>query len=382
MTETFGAAIDRDFGRVGLSEEQADLLEVATNFCREKSSIESVRELLMDDRGYDAGVWREIVELGWLAIAVPEDYGGVGLSIAEVVPVMEQMGTAMMASPFLSTTLAAQAVLAAGTDAQKEKLLPKLTAGAVATLALMEGDGHWDLSKISARATIEGDKVSLSGVKHLVCDAEAADYIIVSVLMDEAPALVLVEKEALPSGALRRETVIDETKRSFTLTLNGVSVEKSALFETGRVKAALDHLHLVGSLLSAAETCGGAKAVIDYTVDYLQTRKQFGKTIGSYQALKHPTVDAYLQYEQARSHLYAAAHSFGDQGTGEIATRMAKATADTALTYASDRSIQFHGGFGFTYDCDAQLYRRRAAWHAALYGDAAYHRKRLADLLF
>ena len=148
-----------------------------------------------------------------------------------------------------------------------------------------------------------------------------------------------------------------------------------------RAGAALQHIHLTANLLQSAEMCGGTQAVIDYTLDYLKTRVQFGALIGSYQALKHPTVDAYVAYEQARSHLYSAAHCFGEQGVGEIATRMAKAQADAAMSFAADRAIQFHGGFGFTYDCDAQLYRRRAIWHASQYGDGAYHKQKLADLL-
>jgi len=148
-----------------------------------------------------------------------------------------------------------------------------------------------------------------------------------------------------------------------------------------RTQATLNYIDLAANLLSAAEMVGGAQGVIDYTIEYLTTRKQFGKLIGSYQSLKHPTVDAFVEYEQARSHLYAAAHCFTEQGTGEIATRMAKAQADKAYSFASDRSIQFHGGFGFTYDCDAQLHRRRAIWHAAQFGDATWQRKKLADLL-
>jgi alkylation response protein AidB-like acyl-CoA dehydrogenase len=128
--------------------------------------------------------------------------------------------------------------------------------------------------------------------------------------------------------------------------------------------------------------CGGAQGVIDYTVDYARTRIQFGKPIGAYQGVKHPLVATYARYEQARSHLYSAAHCFNEQGVGEIATRMAKAEADAAFSFAADRSIQFHGGFGFTYDCDAQLYRRRAIWHASQFGDRAYHKKKLAELLF
>ena len=368
-------------GRIGFSEEQADLAEVAVNFCREKSPIETVRKLMEDERGYDPAVWREIADLGWLGVAIPEDYGGVGLGLAEVAPVMEQMGRFMLASPFFSTTLAAQALLAGGTEDQKKAYLPRFAEGAVATLALAEADGAWDLEAVSAHAAPEGDALRLSGTKHFVCDAGAADVFIVSVLYEQKPALVLVEAAVLPEGVLRRETIIDETKRSYALTLDGVVIPQALLLDTDKATAALAHVHLAANLLAAAEMVGGTQAVIDYTIEYLTTRKQFGKLIGSYQALKHPTVDAFLQYEQARSHLYSAAHCFNEQGTGEIATRMAKAQADVAYSYAADRSIQFHGGFGFTYDCDAQLYRRRAAWHASQYGDAAYHRKKLAGLL-
>ena len=370
-----------NLGRVGFSEEQADLLEVATNFCREKSPIERVRGLMSEERGYDEAVWKEIVELGWLAIAIPEEYGGVGLSLAEVAPVMEQMGRRVFASPFYAATLGAQAIIAGGTEDQKPSLLPKIAEGAVATLALSEAGNDWDFDNIKSQATAHGAGFKLSGAKRFVLDAEAADWIIASVLVNEKPALVLIEKAALPDNTLRRETVIDETKRSYELTLDGIEVPESALLDQDRTQAALKHIDLVANLLSTAEMVGGAQGVIEYTIEYLTTRKQFGKLIGSYQALKHPTVDAFVEYEQARSHLYAAAHCFNEQGTGEIAVRMAKTQADKAYSYASDRSIQFHGGFGFTYDCDAQLHRRRAIWHASQFGDAAWQRKKLADLL-
>lgn len=368
-------------GRIGFSEEQNDLLEVATNFCREKSSIAAVRQLMEDERGFDLEVWGKIAALGWLGIAIPEEYGGAGLSLAEVVPVMEQMGRCLLSGPYASTVLASEALLAAGTEDQKQKWLAKIIEGAPATLALTEESGAWDLEQIEARASLNGDVLELSGRKIFVADAADAQCILVSVLYEGAPALALVEATDVPSAALRRETIIDETKRSYELTLDGVRVAKTALLDQDKTKAALAHIHLVANLLAAADMAGGTQAVIDYTIEYLTTRKQFGKLIGSYQALKHPTVDAYLLYEQARSHVYSAAHCFNEQGTGEIATRMAKAQADTAYSYAADRSIQFHGGFGFTYDCDAQLYRRRAIWHSSQFGDAAYHRKKLADLL-
>jgi len=366
---------------ISFSEEQADLLEIAENFCRDKSPVSSVRALMESDLGHAPAIWQEMADLGWLSIAVPEEYGGVGLGMAEVVPVVEQMGRRMMAGPFISTTLAAQALLVGGTEAQKADLLPKIATGGIATVALSEDNADWNLSNIAAKADLAGGKLHLSGTKTLVADADSAQWIFVSVMHKGAASMVMLRSETLPEGALRRETIIDETKRSYQLSLDGISVPESALFDAERVREVFDHIHLAAALLVSAEMCGGARGVIDYTVEYLQTRKQFGKVIGSYQALKHPIVDAHVGYEQARSHLYSAASNFTKQGEGEIATRMAKAQAGEAFSFAADRAIQFHGGFGFTYDCDAQLYRRRSLWGENMYGDAIYHRKKLADFL-
>lgn len=357
-------------------------METAQRFCREKSPIEKVRELMKTEPGYDADVWKQVADLGWLGIAIPEEYGGVGLSLAEIAPVMEAMGRAMMAGPFFATMLATQAVLAGGTQAQKKSMLPEIVNGDIATLALAESNNDWDLRNISAAGEVDGDVIRLTGVKRFVADGAAARWIIASILHNGAPAFVIIEKSELPSGAFRRETIIDETKRTYELTLDGVSVAQSALFDGDKSRETFERVDLAANLLASAEMAGASAACIDYTIDYLKTRKQFGRAIGSYQALKHPTVDAYVDYEQARSHVYAAAHSFGDQGAGEIAVRMAKAQSLKALTFAADRSIQFHGGFGFTYDCDAQLYRRRAAFHASQFGDAVWQRRRLAQLLF
>ncbi|MEQ9517975.1 MAG: acyl-CoA dehydrogenase family protein [Parvibaculum sp.] len=366
---------------IGFSEEQADLLEVATTFCRDKSPVNKVRELLSDEAGYDKTVWNEIVELGWLAIAVPEELGGIGLGVAEIVPVVEQMGKSLLTGPFISTSLAAQALVVGGTEAQQSGLLAEICAGKIATLALSEPHGDWDLTHVETTGTKSGDEITLKGHKTFVENAAAADIIIASVLLDGKPVLVAIDKTLIPSGNFRRETIIDETRRSYQVSLEGVKVGRNAVLDPSKAAATLEHLHLAANLLLAAEMCGATQACIDYTVDYLQTRKQFGKYIGSYQALKHPIVDAHVAYEQARSHLYSAAFNFSQQGEGEIATRMAKAEACNALSFAADRAIQFHGGFGFTFDCDAQLYRRRSFWCENQHGDAVYHRTKLADLL-
>lgn len=365
---------------LGYSEEQIELLDVATTFCRDKSPIDKVRKLMDSDLGYDADIWAEIAGLGWTAIAISEAHGGVGLTLAEVVPVVEQMGRHLLASPFVASTLAAQAIASGGTDAQQTEWLPQLAEGAIGTLALSEVHGDWDLTNITATAQSEGDMLKLSGEKLFVLWAESAALIVTSVMLDGKPALVALTAADV-AGRLRREAIIDETKRSFALSLDGIMVAKSALLDFGKTAQTMAHIEQAAALLQSAEMCGGSQSVIDYTVSYLQTRKQFGKLIGEYQALKHPMVDAYVDYEKARSHLYSAASSFSDQGLGEIAVRMAKASADGTYSFASDRAVQFHGGFGFTHDCDAGLHRRAAIFHASQFGDAAWQRAKLGNLL-
>ena len=367
--------------KIGFTEEQIDMLSGAERFCREKSPMEKVRKLMETELGYDADVWAEIGALGWLGIAIPEEYGGVGLSLTEVVPVAEQMGRRMMHSPFVATSLAAQAIMMGGTEAQKAEILPQISDGKAATLALSENNGDWDLANIQASAMADATGYRLSGTKTFVADIMTAQWIVASVLIEGEVRLVIILKDSILDSAIRRETIIDGTKRSYELNLDRIVIGESEVMEAEKTQVTLEHIHLAANLLSAAELTGSCQSCIDYTVEYLGTRKQFGKLIGAFQALKHPTVDAFVDYQKARSLLYTAAYNFGKQGEGEIAVRMAKSKAEETASFAADRSIQFHGGFGFTYDCDAQLYRRRAIFHASQYGDARYHKQKLADLL-
>lgn len=369
-------------GNLGISEEQIELMDVAEKFCRETSYIADVRENITTDRGFDLEVWKQISALGWLSIAIPENYGGVGLSLAEVVPVAEQMGRRIMALPFVPTILAAQILLDGGTKNQKHLYLPKICKGLIATLALSELNGSFDLTNIETTAIRTKDGYSLTGRKILVQNLDSASLVIISANLDNQTCLFAVEADLIPQTSLRREIIIDETKRSYELTLDGLKITADALMDVKLAQKSLQRFDLAGNLLGSAELVGGATSCIGYTVDYLKTRKQFGKLIGSYQALKHTVVDAYVSYEKARSLLYAAAHSFDDQDKGEVATRMAAVGAGRAVSFAADRAIQFHGGFGFTYDCDAQLYRRRAIFQDSLFGNTRWHKKKLAGLLF
>ena len=367
--------------RIAFSDEQAMLLDTAVAFCREKSSIRAVRDLLASEDGFDRAVWAEISALGWSAIAIPERFGGSGLSLAEVATVAEPMGRHLLATPFASTQLFIQGLLASAGAAAQTAALPRVAQGAIATTALFEDDGDWDLSHIGCTADRRGESVALRGTKTLVGDGAVAELFLVSVVFEGAPALVLLDATDLPPGHLRRETVIDETRRSCRLELDGLVLPAEALITGPAAAAGLRAIRDAALLLSAAEAAGGIAGVLDVTVDYLNTRTTFGRKIGSYQALKHTCADILVGLERTRSHLYHAATLCAGNEDAEIALRMAKAEACDVFAFAGDRAIQFHGGFGFTYECDAQLYLRRALWLQYSFGDAGHHRRKLVDLL-
>ena len=362
------------------SEEQAMLLDVAREFCRDKSPMAAVRAQLETERGFDPAIWDEMVALGWAGIALPEACGGSGMGVASVVPVVEAMGRAMLGTPLISTTLAAQLLLRAGGAGSMEATLASIAGGSIATVALLE-NADWGDTRIGCQ--LDGSGV-LQGNKKYVTDAETADLFVVLVEHAGAPALAVVKAEQLCAGAIAPNTLIDQTKRSASVDFSGVQVAQEDLLTGAAVSSALRDLYLLGALLTAAEATGSAASCLDTIVEYLKTRKQFGKLIGSYQALKHPAVDILCAVDSGRSFIYHAATLVGEEALdrdAEIACRMAKAHATEALLYAGDRAVQFHGGMGFTYECDAQLYIRRAQWSQQQYGDAQHHRKRLADLL-
>ena len=368
--------------RIVFTDEQAMLLDAATAFCRDKAPIASVRALLASEHGFDRATWDEMVGLGWSGIAVPERFGGSGLSLAEAATIAEPMGRRLFATPFASTQVFVHAVRAGGSEAQQADWLARVASGAIATTAVLEPEGDWMLSHAQAGATREGGALVLSGTKTLVCDAAVAELLLASVSLDGAPALVMIELGELPAGALQRDGAIDETRRAYTLALDGVRVPADRLIAGGAAQAALRALSDASLLLASAEAAGGIAGALDLMVDYLNTRTAFGRKIGSYQSLKHTCAEILVGLERSRSHLYHAATLLAAGEDAEVALRMAKVESGEAFAWAGDRAVQFHGGFGFTWDCDAQLFLRRAMFLQGVYGDGAHHRARLGELLF
>jgi alkylation response protein AidB-like acyl-CoA dehydrogenase len=370
---------------LSFSDEQAMLLDSAKSFCGDKSDINAVRSLLKSDSGHNPEVWREMVALGWTGIAIPEQYGGFDMGLGSTVPVIESMGRHLLGTAFITSTLAAQAILRGGSEAQREQWLPKVVEGTVGSMALLDNE-DWGAKLCGVTANLSDSGIALLGKKLLVADATVADFFVVSINHNGNPALAIVDASQLAEGAITANTLIDETKRAATVDFTGVTISPNALLPHS--EQALKDVRLIGALLIAAEATGTSAATLDCIVSYLTSRIQFGRLIGSYQSLKHPTVEILLQMDSSRSLIYHAATLLDDgpdkgpvEADTEIACRMAKAQATETLLFAGDRAVQFHGGMGFTYDCDAMLYIRRAQWAQHQYGDAQHHRLHLARLL-
>ncbi len=359
---------------ISLSEEQGMLLDVARNFVRDQAPMEVVRAQLETSTGYDQAVWKDMVEMGWSGIALPDLVGGSGLNVGSAVPVFEALGYGLLGTPLLSTTLAGQLIWRAAGESSAS-YLRRLCGGEVATVAFLD-DSDWGAANCNVIIDNSG---CLVGRKYFVPDASVAQLFAVLVTDSGEPAIALVDRSSLPADAISANACIDLTRRSANVDFTGV--EPNEVFRGETVTSALQDFRLLGALFVSAETVGAAGRTLSTIVEYLKTRKQFGKHIGSYQALKHPTVEIYVGMENARSLIYHGATIVGEatlSDEADIACRMSKISSDHVMLFAGDRSVQFHGGFGFTWDCDASLFIRRAQWAQQMFGDAIHHKKRLA----
>lgn len=368
---------------IDFSEEQAMLLDLSRRFAAERSDFADVRKRMAAETDLDSALWQEMVEMGWTGLLVPEEFGGSGLGLDALVPIVESTGRHLLASPLVSTALATRVLICAGSMAQQATWLPRIAEGAVATVAVYEPGGAWDLTTPGLDAKRDGDKIRLTGTKVQVADAGVADLILVSAELDGQPIVVAVDgAAAAPSRHLQK--IYDETRRCYKISFDGLAVPADAVLSGGDAVAALRQLERTGELLLGAEMTGGLAGTLELILDYIKTREAFGRPIGQFQSIKHPTAEILLSLEAARTLLYYASTQIALDPTGqetELATRMLKAHVSEAFAHAGDRAIQFHGGIGFTHECNAQLFLRRALWSQAMFGDARYHRRKLAPLL-
>jgi alkylation response protein AidB-like acyl-CoA dehydrogenase len=355
------------------SSDQQLLKNSARAFLDEHAKPAHVRALWDDARGESEVLWKEMAQLGWLGLALPEDAGGSALGLVETAILQEELGRAACPSPYLPTVLAAMAIDRFGSPAQKSRWLPAVASGSArATVALMERELDWGAGSTQMRAEERGGKVVLTGVKQFVPWAHVADVILVPALAGSAPAVFAVDSSA-PGVTVKPLTSMDPGLRLSTVTLDGATVAGEARLPSA---GALDFLLLRGAVGAAAEMLGAARRCLDMAVDYAKVREQFGQPIGSFQAIRHKCAEMLLEVENSHAAVYYAAWSL-EHGAddGPLSASVAKAYVSEASRKVCGDAIQVHGGIGFTWEYDLHLYFKRAKALEPMYGDADYHRE-------
>jgi alkylation response protein AidB-like acyl-CoA dehydrogenase len=369
--------------KFSFSDEQEEFRVFLRRFMEDKSPTTEVRRLMETDEGYDEAVWKQLsTDLGLPAVHVPEEYGGQGFGIGELAIVLEEMGRALLCAPYFSSAvLATTAILNAATEEQKRTLLPPLAAGENrAALAFTEENGLWDNSGVEMTATPSDSGYRLDGVKSYVLDGHTADMIVVLARKpgssgDEGLSFFTVAANA--DGLTRKLLkTTDPTRKQARLEFKSVSAE--LLGEEGRAAAPMALTLDQAAVCLANEMVGGAERLRESALEYSMMRVQFGRAIGSFQTMKHKSADMLIEVELAKAAAYyaAAAAAEGDEDLPAIAS-LAKAGASDAYMQTAIKTVQIHGGIGFTWDNDTHLWFKRAKSSEVFLGDPSYHRELL-----
>ena len=352
----------------GLNESQEILKNSARSFFNGECPIGEVRRLMATDSAYDTSLWRKLKDQGYTGIIFPEEYGGVGLGKVELILLMEEAGRALLPGPFYATVVLGGSVIdAVATPEQKRNYLAPICRGeARSTVAILEAAASWEPEDIHMAAA----NGRLSGEKLFVPDAAVADWIVVLA----RNGVFLVDKKS-PGVTISPMFSMDLTRKLYAVEFHNASAEK--LGDLAGSKSAMD----IATNALVAEMVGGMQRTLDMSVEYSKTRKQFGKTIGSFQAVQHQCADMYLETESSRSAAYYAAWALEENvPDAPAAVSIAKIYASDASRTVGNRGIQIHGGTGFTWENDLHLYYRRAKASETTFGDATFHRERLARL--
>ena len=362
------------------SEEQEELRKAVRRFLEDKSSETEVRRLMETTEGYDPAVWSQMAsQLGLQGLIVPEEFGGSGFTYVELIVVLEEMGRALLCAPyFASVALAANLLLVSGDDAAKKDYLPGIADGStIATVALAEASGRWDEEGVTLAATGSGDNWTLSGEKLYVLDGHTADLILVAARSDAGVSVFAVDKGANGLTATPLSTM-DQTRKQARLTFD--STPARLIGTDGGGWATVSKMLDLAAVALAAEQVGGAQKVLEMAVEYAKVRVQFGRPIGSFQAIKHKCADMLLEVESAKSAAYYAGWAAAeDNDELPVVASLAKSYCSEAYFHATAENIQIHGGIGFTWEHPAHLYFKRAKSSELLFGDPTYHRELLAQ---
>ena len=374
----------------GFSQEQEMLRATARKFLENECPSTFVRKMMDDPAGVTPDFWQKLAEQGWLGLVYQEAFGGVGLGFVDLTVLMEEMGRAVMPGPYLSTVLlGGLTILEGGSDSQKKEWLTKISSGtAKVALAWTEPSARWDAAAVTLAAREVRGGFTLSGTKLFVHDAHTADALVVAARTadggsaEDGITLFLVPKAARGLEVKLLPTM-DQTRKLCEVTLKDVSVGADALVgEKGNGWQPLARVVDRATVALCSEMCGGAQKVLDMTTEYAKIRVAFGKPIGAYQGVKHKAADMLVDVENAKSITYYAAWAVdGQVAEASLAASMAKAYVSDAFRRVAAAGIQLHGGIGFTWEHDLHLYFKRAKGSEFTFGDATYHRERVAQLI-
>lgn len=355
----------------GLSSEQVQLQDTIRRFLAERCPTSRVRAIMESDSGHDADLWQGLADLGVAGLQVPVEHGGAGLELLDVALAAQELGYAATPGPFLANAMAVVGLLEGDDDGARAAWLPRIAAGeAIGAVAIGEADGVWQPGALAARVT--GGRVS--GDKPLVHGASAAALLLVAAIDDDGPGLFLAASDA--TGIERRALrVVDMTRR-----VDAVSFRDTPVVRIGGA-AALQRTLDAGCVLLAADAWGGSRRALDMAIDYARQREQFGQIIGAFQAVKHQLADLATELEPALSLWWYAAHAFDHiRDQSERHAAIVKAHMGDVFDRVTRMSTELHGGIGFTWEYDLQLWFRRAVFDRAWLGDSRFHRARAADL--
>jgi alkylation response protein AidB-like acyl-CoA dehydrogenase len=372
---------------LGLDEQQEMLKNFARDFLEKECPETLVREMEEDEQGYSPDLWKKMADQGWMGLTIPEDQGGAGMSLCELVVLLEEFGRALVPGPFISTVvLGAVPIMEAGTDEQKANYLPKIASGeTIMTMALTEPSAKWTADGVTLEAKKDGGDYILNGTKLFVPDAHVTDYMIVVARTggtgEDGVTLFIVDSKS--DGIKFEQLKTIAADKQCEVVFDNVKVPAAnVLGDEGKGWEIVDKVSKVATVAACAYLVGLSQMDFDTTLNYAKERVQFGRPIGSFQAIQHKLADAIIDVDGSRFITYKAAWSLTEgEDDADLMISMAKAWASDASRRVVAHGQQIHGGIGFTKEYKIQLYFRRQKWMELMWGDADYHREKVAQLM-
>lgn len=373
---------------LALNEEQRMLRDTARDFLQNDAPVNLMRQLRDDgnEKGYSDELWHKMIEMGWPAVAIPEQFGGLGFGFIGAGAILQEAGKTLANSPFFNTVaLGAAAIIHGGNEAQQQTLLPKIAAGELTLALAHEESNHHQSRGIQCQANVDGEQLMINGSKQFVAEGANADLLIVSLRTaepsDKKDGITLALIDPSTAGIkINRVNMIDSRNYAHIDFTNVVVSAGNVIGELDNSQTLLDKTLDHGRICLAAEMLGGAQAMLDKTVEYLKDREQFGRKIGAFQALQHRAANMFAELEIAKSAVIHALSAIDENQDLALVASSAKTLANDCYRLITDEAVQMHGGIGLTDEMDIGFYLKRCRVSMQSLGDSGFHKNRFAKL--